>query len=458
MSKLTEDFLLEYFKMCFRSREIIEVGITHLKFQFLPTEAQKELWKTIKNLYQTRGELPSIGQISQLHGGKGKEDLAVLELLSKIKQVEVPNKDTLLKVFEDFIKDSISVEFYDKFAEYYNNGNREGARLYLKDKAKELTEFSVTKELSQSEKIFGGFKKRQERRELEAQGDGKLKIKVPLGIDELDDLLGGGIDITDTFLLLAQSGVGKTKALRWFGVSAARRGFKVLHFQLEGAKVECEDGYDATWSAQSIYNLEYANIDSKIFNDLIKISKQVTDNGGDVWIEAFETFNSATLIDIRNKIVEFEKNNGQVPDLILIDYMELAEPGDGKKYAVNQERFRREAIANGLKNLAVEFKTRIGTATQGSTVDPENLNNPDFVMTRYDISEFKGALKPFSLFFTLNQTRDEYDSNIMRLYTDKIRKKKGNKTIRICQNYNFDRFYDRLETIKTFYPEAHETN
>lgn len=79
-------------------------------------------------------------------------------------------------------------------------------------------------------------------------------------------------------------------------------------------------------------------------------------------------------------------------------------------------------------------------------------------MTRYDISEFKGAVKPFSYFGTLNQTKDEYEAGIMRIFNDKIRKKKAKQVIRICQAYEFDRFYDRNRTIKEFYPEGNINN
>jgi len=458
MSKLTENFLLEYFKLCFRNREVIDIGVIHLKFQYLSDKSHKELWKTIKDVYQTRNVLPTIGQISQMYNGSGKEDLEIISLLNKIKQADIPSKEAVISSFEEFIKDSMSVEFYDKFAELYNKDNREGARAYLKEIAKELTNFSITKETTKLEKIFGGFKKRQQRRDSDALGDNKFKIKLPLGIDELDDILGGGIDKTDIALFLAQSGVGKTKLLRWIGVMAARRGFKILHIQLEGAKSEAEDGYDATWSAQSINKLEYGNLDPIIFNQLIEISEKVTDNGGDIWVESFEEFGTANLLDVRNRIIEFEKNEGQVPDGILIDYFELCDPGDGKVYAVSQERQRREAIANGMKNLAIEFKTPIISCTQGSTVSPEDLNNPDFVMTRYDISEFKGAVKPFSFFGTLNQTKDEYNSGVMRIYCDKIRKQKAKQVVRICQAYEYDKFYDRQKTIKNFYPQANENN
>jgi hypothetical protein len=101
-----------------------------------------------------------------------------------------------------------------------------------------------------------------------------------------------------------------------------------------------------------------------------------------------------------------------------------------------------------MKNIAVEFNTRLITATQASSVDPQLLNDPKFVMTRYNVSEFKNIAEPFSYFFTLNQTKDEYINNLMRIYIDKCRKYKGGQTVTIHTNYSDGCFYDAIKTRK----------
>jgi len=451
MTNLNENFLIELFKLCFRKREVLEICREYLKYHYLPIEAYKDLWKTIRTDYITSSKIPSIGLISQKFNSSKEEDKAVLEVLAKIKEVEIPDKEEILEQFEDYLKDSMFVELYEKIGPMYNEGDRNKARKILRDESEKLFNFTVKKNAETFEKVFGRFEERQIRRKINADSIGETNIKVPFGIDELDEITGGGIDVTDTALFLAQSGGGKTKFLRWVGVQAARRGFKVLHIQLEGAKNECEDGYDATWTAASIYNIERGSIDDEMMVKLKEVSKQIVEGGGDIYIEAYEKFGKASLLDVRNLIIDFEKVYGEVPHIVLIDYLELLEPGDGKKYTIGEERQRREAISVTMKNLAVEFKTRIVTATQASTVHPTQLNDPEFVMTRYDISEFKGVLKPFSIFVTFNQTKDEYTNGVMRLFTDKLRKKKGSQTIRIMQNYPKDRFYDRRETMLQYH-------
>ena len=98
----------------------------------------------------------------------------------------------------------------------------------------------------------------------------------------------------------------------------------------------------------------------------------------------------------------------------------------------------------------MEQNTRVATATQASTVAPELLNNPNFYMTRYNVSEFKAIVDPFTVFLTYNQTSEEYKERCARIFIDKSRKSVGDKLISICQNYGKDKFYDRARTIEKF--------
>jgi murein tripeptide amidase MpaA len=134
-------------------------------------------------------------------------------------------------------------------------------------------------------------------------------------------------------------------------------------------------------------------------------------------------------------------------DLVTIDYLEKIQPISNYQYKPSEERERRKLLADQMKNIALEFKTRILTATQASTIEASQWNDPNFVMTRFNISEVKALVDPFSFVFTLNQTGDEYESRYMRIYGDKIRNYPAKQTIGIYQAYHFEKFYDRKKTI-----------
>lgn len=434
--QVTEDFILELIKVCLRDKQMFEVVREHMKYTFLPQEAYKKIWKSMVITYNasTPNKMPSFGILSQQHSS----DLEVLEILNDIKQIDSPDKKDVLDQFEIFVKQSLFVEAYDKLGDLYNEGEKDKAFDLMNNVSEKIAAFSLKSQCF--EEVFGGFEPRHQKRQI-AKSKGSLILqKVPFGIPVLDKVTKGGIPETDTVLFLAQSGVGKTKLLRWIGVQSAIRGYKVLHVQLEGSKEECYDGYDATWGGLNMFHIEACDIPDKTLETMKKTARDFKKTSGEIYVEAYETFDSATCVDVRNSLIEVEKAYGHI-DMVLIDYMELLEPGDGKHYSPTQERFRREAIGKYLKNIAIEFKTRVVTATQASSVSPELLNRPTFFMTRFNVSEFKNVVAPFSFFITLNQTADEKENGFMRLYGDKYRKVKSGQLMKIATDYDNERFY-----------------
>lgn len=443
--KIQDNFLDELFGWCFRKKDIVEICIKHLKYQYIIDESYKFIWKSIKAHYETTNNIPTVGVVAQMNS----TNLKVVETLNKIKKTELGDVKDIIDQLESFIKDCSFQETYEKLADIYNKGDKEQAYKLIKESGEFLFNFSVKKDSGLYEKVFLGYQERMRSR-IANPIQQIYKSKCPFFIDDVDDLLRGGCDKGDTWLGLGQSGVGKSKLLKWVGVNNARIGNRVLHIQAEGSKKECIDLYDATWSGQTLYEVESGYIRDNLFGKLNKIAGDIINSNGEIYVYSSEQFDSISMRDIRNLVIEVEKLYGKL-DLLLVDYLDLIDPGDGKKYAVSEERQKRIACAEKLKNIAVEFDIACGTTTQASTVDPRQLNNPEYYMTRYDISENKGLTKPFSYFFTMNQTVDEYTSGIMRLFWDKVRKYKGQKLITIAQAYDYEKFYDRKRTLELFH-------
>jgi KaiC/GvpD/RAD55 family RecA-like ATPase len=442
---LTKDFILELFKLCLKDKSTLQVVLQHVKYQYLPTDHHKDVLKTISVHYDTLGFPPSIGYLTEAHKAEPK----VLEVIAGIKKADLPLKDGIIEQLEVFIRRTMFLHNYEEIGALYNKQQPEKAFELINTLAEELQSFSIRQQLYT--RIFSDHTKRHVSRRVNQEVDNGSSFKAPTGIDELDDALNGGLNPGDTFLALAQSGVGKTKLLRYIGVSCARMGLKVLHLQAEGSKEECEDGYDATWSGMRLSDIENATISLDILQKMKKASSNINALGGEIYVEAFEQFDSADLSQARQIITNLIKTVGPI-QVLIIDYLELFDPGNGRKYSnAADERKRREAVANGLKNIALEFKIAVFTATQASTVATDLLNNAEFTQTRYHISEFKGAIKPFSVFITLNQTSEEYRNNIMRLYVDKLRKYKGGQLIKLYQRYDRERFYDKKRTLNEIY-------
>lgn len=439
---LATNFVVELIAAALERRTVFEIVKQYLKFSYLQEEAEKKLWQWVTKRYDLTGKVPTIGQIQQ----QFVDDERVLEKLEEIGDVEIDENggyELIIDSFEKFIKKMKFLEVNDKIADTYNRDDKEGAwELFVKS-AEDFSKFSIQD--AKFETVFGDFAERQAKRKSE---DWNFRYKIPTGIDELDYRLGGesgGPETGECVLWLGDSGAGKSQCLTSVGIAAARQGFRVAHFQLEGTKEQCLNRYDAAWTGTLYQDVKLGNITAKKMEVTKRIIKKLRKT--DIIVSSEETFNAKTLVDIRRELKEMEKKYGKI-DVIIIDYLELLELGDGHRYTPSEERFRQAKLAKGMKMLAMEFNAVVHTATQSSNIPEEQKNDPEFVITRAQLSEDKGKIRPFDIFVTINQTRDEAKEEIMRLHTDKLRDYKNGEPIHIANNFSYARFYDRKRTIE----------
>lgn len=449
---LASNFVVELLAAALEKRTVFEIVRQYLKFSYLQIESEKKLWQWVTKRYDRTGKVPTIGQIQQ----QFQDDENVLEKLEEISDVEIDEQgghEMIVDTFEKFIKKMKFLEANDKIADLYNQGKKEQSWDMFVKYAEDFSKFSI--QSAKFETVFGDFAERQAKRRSD---DWQFRYKIPTGIDEIDYRLGGengGPETGECVLWLGDSGAGKSQVLVSVGISAARQGFRVAHFQLEGTKEQCLNRYDAAWTGTLYQDVKLGNITAKKMEVTKRIIKKLRKS--DIIVSSEETFNAKTLPDIRREVKEMEKTYGKI-DVIIIDYLELLEVGDGHNYTPHEERFRQAKLAKGMKMLAMEFNAVVHTVTQSSSIGEEQKNDPEFVITRAQLSEDKGKIRPFDIFITINQTRDESKEEIMRLHTDKLRDYKNGDPIHICNNFAYARFYDRKRTLNTDWDEYETSN
>lgn len=443
MNKLTNNFLNELFKSCISSKYFMETICEHLKYEYLPNESYKKILKRMIQVFSLEKTLPTIGSLSQHFSND--EDIATI-LIGINNANIIDKKDSLLKEFEEYIKKSRFVTLYNKIGLIYNKGEHHKAIAALSKESQHIGDFSLIGK--EYESIFEGYNDRQISR-IKRKEDFRLN-KIPFGIHELDHYTRGGMQYGTSVLLCARSGRGKSTMMRWIGLNAANMGLHVVHFQFEGTETEAADLYDSAWTGTESHLMEQGMIEDDRRDSIKKALNNVIRGGGEIRIVKYTSFDSFTIADGRNIVYDIEKAHGKV-NLVIFDYLDLIQPGNGSNFSEDKERFRRLHVMNKITDIAKEMNCVCVTATQANNVRPEQYNNPNWKMTRDNISEAKMVLSPVSYFVTINQTDDEKENQIIRLFCDKFRKEKDGQTIYLYQNLKIGRFYDAKKTCRIFW-------
>jgi DnaB-like helicase C terminal domain len=445
--KLSKDYVYELIACCINNKKVLEIASTYLKYEYLETDAQKRVVKFLFETYALTGNPPTFGSVSQTYSTNEN----IIALLKKVRDVKITDYivNNVLDTFETFIKDVRFQQLYYKTTSLYNEGKQDEAIKILAMESTLIAEFNIKSK--KYVEVFSQFEERMTQRERKAADDGAIMLeRCTTGIHEFDQVTNGGFRKGTSFLLMARGGVGKSTYLRWVALCNARMGKVVVLFQGESTEDEALSTIDAAWTGVTIENIELSNIPSHLMLNIKRTKKEIQNRGGKVYVIAAEQFNRMTIEECDDILEEIEKIEGRI-DLALWDYLEIFSTKGSWSKGESAERRRREDIGEKITNIGTKRKCATGTATQAADIPMDLVNNPDFVMTRNHASEFKNVIKPFSYFFTLNATNEEYDAQWLRIYLDKLRKHPGNRVIKIVQARESGRFYNAAETKNIFY-------
>lgn len=445
---LNNNFLNELFRLFLLKKSVLERVISSLKYQMLPSEEYKKVYKDISQNFNLTGKLPTFGLLYELN----KEDDKVLGLLDRIKLTDIVEPEIVLKQLEKYIKDVRFQMLFDEVIKVHRDGKEEQAIRLMAEKSSEISEFSIFSAGGKFLKVFGDFQKKQLEKEVRKEEQIK-KDKVPLGVLPIDIVSEGGVDRKETVLWIMRSGVGKSTVLRHHGMYACRLGLNVIHVQLEGAEEEVFDKYTQIWSALTYTKVRYGNIHQNDYEKLLVICQEMINMEQDIYIKAFEQFDEASMADVRNTVIDYIKETGKQPDVLILDSIDLCHPGDGLHYGVDTQsiKMKLQNSSRKFKNICNEFDLVGITATQTGDVPMDIWNDPDKVITRSNSMGDKNIANSYSYVFTGNQTVAEEKEKVLRIYFDKVRYYNSvTRVFPICTNYELGRFQDTARTKKRY--------
>lgn len=451
MGKLNPGFMAEIFKLMFSDEVIMRIASEYLKYELIPKEwvGYKFILREAIIQYTEKNKLPSIGAICQKLCDEDVVQLAAKE----IKKAALIDREIAIDQLQSFVKETEFELLSRKVHDLYEEGKKEEAIRVNAEESQRILEMSFRSKSGGFQSVFGGFHERMVERRMESDTVSEKPVKVPFGIDRLDNISFGGMEIGDTTLWIARSGTGKTTVLKWHGYSAAIRGVPVLHIQLEGGVKACMQIYDQLWSAQSYSDIKSGNISPKDRKKIEQAIKEVKELSSDIEVYGFKKFGQASMSDVRQLCYDYFNTHGKFPGLVILDSLDLVKTGISKKIDSDPDHKKEklQTCAQLLKNLADEIGAPIITATQTSDVPFEVWNNPDKVIDRSYTEGDKTLVKPFSFVFTLNMTIEEKANATARIYVDKLRDyKESQEVITIATNYDKRRFYHRGRTMEMY--------
>jgi replicative DNA helicase len=241
--------------------------------------------------------------------------------------------------------------------------------------------------------------------------------KVSTGIPGLDAAMEGGPDVGELWLVMAPPKGFKTGFLLNMGAAAVAQRKRVLHITLEVAEARMMLRYERRFSGLS---------SREIIDDhelLEKVLKRIEKLKGGLIVKGFPA-KSITVEGIHNHI-EMIKAEGFIPDLIIVDYIDLVKPS-----ITGEVRHQLSDIMANLRGLGAEHKVPIWSASQ---VNRKAVNKQ--IIRKEDIAEDFGKIAICDGAVALCQTIEEREVKpaMMRIYMVANREGTESETVAYCE-------------------------
>ena len=197
----------------------------------------------------------------------------------------------------------------------------------------------------------------------------KLSLEPPRTTTKwplFDEMIGGGLARTEMLLFSANSGGGKSVALANLGLNFAAQGLNVLYISLELSETMIAQRFD----------MMLTGIPTMVWRDNMKeISSalnQVAPHMGKIIIKRMESGTNCN--QIRGFLKEYELKTGLIPDLLIVDYLDIMGPNEQVSADNVFEKDKRSA--EQLRDVLFDYNMFGATASQQnrSAIEAAELN------------------------------------------------------------------------------------
>ena len=204
---------------------------------------------------------------------------------------------------------------------------------------------------------------------------------VPTSWDGINGHLMGGLGSGDLGIILGGPGTGKSWFLVNIGAQAVVNGLNVLHYTLELAEGYVGRRYDSLFTGVEMQQIGLHRAE---------VEKAIADLPGRLIVKEFP-MGKATAHTIENHVQKC-KDMGFIPDLIIIDYIDLMKPNRTR----NDAKEELDDIYSSIKGMAREMNVPIWSVSQvNRTAAKDDIVEADKIAGSYNkimIADFAMSL------------------------------------------------------------------
>lgn len=261
----------------------------------------------------------------------------------------------------------------------------------------------------------------------------KSAIKFRTVFPAINKSLEGGLGTKELAMVVAPPGVGKSLYLVNQGVQSLMDGHNVLYVSLEMSEDKIAQRFDSIMTLIPQAKLKDPKHQLTVKERLDLFQKEF--NGSRLVIKEFPTLN-ASVNSIRSLLVQLKNYDNFVPQVLIVDYLELMR----STRDIQHEYQAQQRIAEELRGLAMEQGMLVWTATQ--TNRQGRMKN---IITDVELGDSYGKIRPCDFSMSLNQTEEEFDGGVMRVYIMKSRNGVPRFTVPARVDYNLLRMSESDE-------------
>jgi archaellum biogenesis ATPase FlaH len=223
----------------------------------------------------------------------------------------------------------------------------------------------------------------------------RTEEKIPFDLTFFNKITKGGLPKKSLTVILGGSGGGKSLFLCHHSACCLMQGKNVLYITMEMAEERIAERIDA--------NLLDVNLDDLVLLSEIEFTKKIqrlkNKQIGKLVIKEYPT-GQGSVIHFRNLLNELNLKKNFVPDIIMVDYLNICASARVKGSNANSYTLVK-SISEELRGMAMEFNVPIFTATQ---MIRSALSSSDPSME--DVSESIGTVFTTDVLFALVTTEE----------------------------------------------------